>query len=157
MTDAGTIDAEQTTNTRSCPRCGNDVLLSPIRIARSEYVCNDCERKRNKEMRLNGRVTYNERNREHNRSKFSSLYKLAVEKLGSKCGHCGLSDKRVLQVNHLKENVDGIIRRVLDVPSKTLYRMIVDGAADERHVSLLCANCNIIYEYEVGARKECVN
>jgi len=62
---------------------------------------------------------------------------------------CGETDRRVLQVNHLngggaKELRSGSLRA-------QFYRAILDGKRAD--VDLRCANCNIRYEYERGARR----
>jgi predicted component of type VI protein secretion system len=76
-----------------------------------------------------------------------------IAKLGGKCSRCPITDPRVLQINHI--NGDAILDRVK--PSNHLkneyrfYKSILDG--ERTDLNLLCANCNIIYEYEIGRRK----
>ena len=68
--------------------------------------------------------------------------KKAVAKLGGECKHCGMTDIRCLQVDHIngggtKENrtigTNGIIRKV---------------NRGESGYQLLCANCNWIKKHE---------
>jgi len=73
-----------------------------------------------------------------------------IEYLGGKCAKCGLEDWRVLQINH----INGGGNR--DVKSKrgrnyALQQEIVTGKR-EGEFNLLCANCNILYEYERDIR-----
>ncbi len=73
-----------------------------------------------------------------------------IAKLGGECSQCGEIDPRVLQINHLN---GGGYR---DVGRKNLknmvqfYEDIVSGKRTD--IDLRCANCNILYEYERGAR-----
>jgi len=77
--------------------------------------------------------------------------KLAViAKLGGKCVACGMTDPRVLQVNHKN---GGGLKELKRIGSTHIYRGIVLGTRTTDDVDLRCANCNIIYEYERGARR----
>lgn len=74
----------------------------------------------------------------------------AIMILGGKCINCGNSDVRVLQINHkngggnkdFKENSVGVYRRIINHPET------------RKDYDVRCANCNILYEYEVGRRQE---
>src|SRR2546423_119951 len=66
---------------------------------------------------------------------------------GNKCESCGTTDPRVLEVNH--RNGGGSKER----SSKghwTLYLELVHGKRDIVDFNLLCANCNILHEYNQG-------
>lgn len=69
-----------------------------------------------------------------------------VELLGGKCKGCGNTDIRVLQINHL----NGGGRK--EVAGPLFYARILSGERAIDDLDLRCANCNIIYEYEVGRR-----
>jgi len=69
-----------------------------------------------------------------------------IEMLGGKCCNCGNEDIRVLQVNHI--NGGGSEDNKLG----NFYRRIVNGTRKTEDLELLCANCNIIYEYKRGKR-----
>lgn len=76
-----------------------------------------------------------------------------IKKLGGRCICCGENNPFILQVNHI--NGVGKEHR-LEV--KTEYSRILQGEA--AGVNLLCANCNILYEYYRGRRlvpKDCEN
>lgn len=76
---------------------------------------------------------------------------LAITKLGGKCS-CGNKDLRVLQINHINGNLrpdknsSGI--RCPKITRKQLVE-IAKGNLTEG-INVLCANCNIIHEYERG-------
>jgi hypothetical protein len=62
-----------------------------------------------------------------------------LEKFGSACNHCGFTDIRALQIDH----VDGggaAERKILK--KDTLYRAVINDSTNK--YQLLCANCNCI-------------
>jgi hypothetical protein len=72
----------------------------------------------------------------------------AMNMLGGKCVDCGITDVRVLQVNHkagggTKEKLFG----------GDMYRAIISGERKIDDLDVRCANHNIIYEYERGSRR----
>lgn len=67
----------------------------------------------------------------------------AILFLGGECTSCGCDDLRVLEVNHINEKHSRVLRQ------KELHEAI-DGKSENLEVR--CANCNILYEYEVGRR-----
>ena len=72
----------------------------------------------------------------------------AMNILGGKCVDCGITDVRVLQVNHKagggqKEQLFG----------GDMYRAIISGERKTDDLDIRCANHNIIYEYERGKRR----
>ena len=64
--------------------------------------------------------------------------------LGNKCAHCGFSDPRALQIDH----VNGGGRQDLGGRSRnnpTYYKQVIESAKRrEKKYQLLCANCNWI-------------
>jgi len=86
---------------------------------------------------------YNERNRKT---------RLAVIKLlGGCCADCGNTDPRVLQINHI--NGDSKKDRERYSNNQGLYKAILCGERPIDDLNLLCANCNILYDYDTGRRK----
>ena len=88
-------------------------------------------------------------------SRYQSMtgYKLklkVIEMLGGKCCVCGISDPRVLQVNHLKGG--GGKDRAKYGYSSGYWSAIISGRRSTEDLDLRCANCNILYEYERGRR-----
>lgn len=71
---------------------------------------------------------------------------MVIDMLGGKCCKCGNTDIRVLQVNHINGGGSKEVR------GWTLYRKMVSGERKTDDLNLLCANCNIIYEFEQGRR-----
>ena len=72
----------------------------------------------------------------------------AIRILGGKCLDCGLTDIRVLQVNH--KNGGG---RKESRFGTDMYLAIINGKRKTDDLDVRCANHNIIYEYERGSRK----
>ena len=70
----------------------------------------------------------------------------AVEILGGRCVKCGNTDIRVLQINH--KNGGG--RQDRKGRPYRFYREIVNGKRDREGYDVRCANCNILYQYEIG-------
>lgn len=78
------------------------------------------------------------------------IHYLAIDKLGGKCSQCGVLDKRLLQINHMN---GGGIKELRPYPHG-FYRRIVNGKRKTEDLDIRCANCNILYEYERGVRRE---
>jgi hypothetical protein len=74
----------------------------------------------------------------------------ALERLGGRCARCGITDLRVLQISH--RNGDGRLERG-GRQSGGRYQKIALGKRDVNDLELLCANCHIIYEHEMGFRR----
>ena len=65
--------------------------------------------------------------------------------LGGKCVHCGFSDWRAMQVDH----VNGTSRKERINQTYYLYKDIVKSLAEKTNkYQLLCSNCNSIKMYE---------
>ena len=67
----------------------------------------------------------------------------ALRVLGNKCVRCGISDYRVLQVDHI--NGGGVKFAKLGQTGYTLY---IDVVRNPSKYQCLCANCNWIKRYE---------
>lgn len=82
----------------------------------------------------------------YSRTRNRTLRSQVIESLGGKCQHCGFSDSRALQVDHI--NGDGATERKSGKgnPSHTIYRKIL--AKQTEQYQLLCANCNWIKRVE---------
>ena len=66
-----------------------------------------------------------------------------IEHLGGKCNRCGITDVRVLQIDH----INGGGRRELRSLSRHQYYHLVFSDTIGKY-QLLCANCNWIKKYE---------
>ena len=75
--------------------------------------------------------------------------KKVIQKLGGKCARCGETDWRVLQINHI--NGGGTKERARI--GKKIYTDILKGKREGEY-NMLCANCNILYEYNRGRRRD---
>lgn len=76
----------------------------------------------------------------------------AVNKLGGCCAHCGITDLRVLQIDHVYGGGTAE-RKIMSSRWNHLAKVLDD--TDNRY-QLLCANCNWIKRYtnnETGGRK----
>jgi len=72
--------------------------------------------------------------------------------MGGRCVGCKISDPRVLQLNH--KNGGGTKERKGEGwGGAQLVRAILHGSRAVDDLELRCANCNVLYEYEVGRRK----
>lgn len=76
---------------------------------------------------------------------WAELREAVIKKFGASCNRCGLSDKRALQIDHVKGN--GARDRERFPHVKAYYRYLVsDGTKEDYQV--LCANCNMIKKFE---------
>jgi len=103
------------------------------------------------------RIAYHEKYNQEHREEHKLKHKVrtwdiklkVIKLLGGRCRNCNLADARVLQVNHL--NGGGTKERAFRGSNK-FYLGILSGERGVGDLELLCANCNILYEYEVGRR-----
>lgn len=74
----------------------------------------------------------------------------AIVALGGRCAGCGTSDKRVLEINHIRGQ-----NKKVETKGAGKRRLMIRIASGEKvpHVNLLCANCNIIHEFDRGRRQ----
>lgn len=77
------------------------------------------------------------------------LHDKAIDFLGGKCVRCGITDKRVLQINH-KDG--GGSREFKKVGALKLYLMILNGKRPTDDLDVRCANCNLIYKWRKEKR-----
>jgi len=73
-----------------------------------------------------------------------------IELLGGMCTKCKETDYRILQVHHVNGNGKRDYER-FGGPG-AFYRAILKGNRSTKGLSVLCPNCNIIHEYEIGKR-----
>lgn len=77
----------------------------------------------------------------------------AMQKLGWKCANCEETDIRVLQIAHKgTESLGNSKKRGIKHIGVYLYKKIISGEVSNDEVELLCSNCNILYEFEIGRR-----
>ncbi len=72
----------------------------------------------------------------------------AILKLGGVCVVCGITDIRILTINHL----EGRNYRTTVDKNDTFYHRILNGKRDLEDLEVRCYNCNALYEFEMGYR-----
>lgn len=78
-----------------------------------------------------------------------TIKEMVFQKLGSKCAHCGITDKRVFQIDH----IDGGGSKERRIPGNSGIAFYVKVLKDETNkFQILCANCNQIKTVEKRER-----
>lgn len=75
------------------------------------------------------------------------LQRQVVILLGGKCSRCGISDARILTINHLH---GGGVAELKRLTNRVFYRMILAGERTTEDLNVLCVNCNTVHDYECG-------
>lgn len=104
--------------------------------------CLTCERLRGRFRRATSPETL----REYGRKYRYNLRLAALDFLGHQCGECGVTDFRVLQIDHVNGNGAAERRTYGNSPSKILKR-VLNG---DKNYQILCANCNWLKRIEKG-------
>lgn len=74
-----------------------------------------------------------------------------MAKVGNgECRRCKINDIRLLTINHI--NGKDEVAKVKDRYGNSFYLDILLGRRTTDDLEVLCFNCNILYEYERGAR-----
>lgn len=88
------------------------------------------------------------RNIFHSRIRYREKLKLeGIKRLGGKCIKCGITDPRILTINHFFHKRPYRERKTGDNWIEFHMRRI-----DIDDIELRCFNCNILYEHEIGHR-----
>lgn len=93
---------------------------------------------------------YRERHKHEIRAKDRERYRVLrdaiVVALGGACARCGMSDDRVLDIDHVRD--DGRTHRLMH-PGPSVYRAMMRDlrAGITDRYQLLCANCHLIKTY----------
>ncbi len=96
-----------------------------------------------------GRKTTRQREREY-RAKYQHLI---FDLLGSKCSWCGITDLRVIQIDHVNGGGTAERKKPGQKSRWNYYRGIFgEISAGSKNYQLLCANCNWIKRWE---KREC--
>ncbi len=77
----------------------------------------------------------------------------AILKIGDKCAECGITDMRVLQINHLNGG-GGKDQRYYGSGSLGLHRAIVSGRRNTNDLNILCANHNVLFKPNTWAAED---
>ena len=95
-------------------------------------------------MKIRNRVV----DRRTERLRYRKWRHLQLEILGGRCSKCGITDKRVLQIDHVQGDGNLAHNKLGKMPPKKVFRLIEESLAkDENRFQLLCANCNWIKRY----------
>jgi len=127
---------------RTCARCGKEFIAT---CKPQKYCSPQC---RNVQIAVTYARKHPEKVRLVTLVSHIRLRKRVLEKFGGKCIRCGIDDWRVLQLNHLN---GGGTKEHKAKSRDRFYREILTGKRDE-DFNILCANCNILYEYDRGKR-----
>ncbi len=86
----------------------------------------------------------------YRRGKYGNRKKEIFKLLGDKCKHCGITDIRVLQIDHINGGGCSEIKEKRTHGTMNYYylQMITNEDAFLKKYQLLCANCNWIKRYE---------
>lgn len=117
---------------------------------------------RTKDVRLENRKAYYAKTSDHHSTKRrerAARYKDQVYKLlGYICSHCGFSDVRALQVDHIKGGGNEARKKAGTNESCTMYMGILKHPSPTDEFQILCANCNWIKRHEnkeIGGKRKC--
>lgn len=115
-----------------------------LQVYRSRYY------EKNKRRLLGNKHTYNATHRpqlrETEKAYRKRLRDAVLVLLGGVCVRCGFSDRRALQIDHIKGN--GFIERKILQTLPALCRKILRMNDPSREYQILCANCNWIKRVE---------
>ena len=85
----------------------------------------------------------------YNRKRHWELRLRAILKLGGNCILCGITDLRLLTINHKQgRNYRTTIDR-----GDAFYHRILSGERNLGDLEIRCYNCNALYEFEIGYRQ----
>jgi len=130
---------------KHCYKCGIELTEENAHYngRKKRNLCKECHNKM-------GRKYYHyspEISREYHRKQHSEITAKIFSFLGNKCVHCGIDDKRVLQIDHVNNNGADDKRRFGSF-STNYRRHVLDRLLNgSKEYQLLCANCNIIKVY----------
>lgn len=128
-----------------CTRCGIKNKTEYIKCEK----CRDKERIYMKEKRQKDPL-FRQRQYDKRSSIMWKQHKQAIKIMGGVCVNCNENNILVLQINHL--NGGGIQEYNYGKTHRSVYRDIIDGKRNISDLDIRCSNCNILYEYERGAR-----
>ena len=105
--------------------------------------CKTCAYEKDKEARRRYNNANPETSRKIDRDSRARVRQRVLDKFGGKCGRCGFSDSRALQVDHVN---GGGKRELKNVTRAAYLKKVLSDTTDT--YQLLCANCNWIKRYE---------
>ncbi len=122
---------------KHCTKCGNEIL----KVRKDGWLlCSDCNKAYQASVRARNRDKINEKVRE----RILRLRREAIEFLGGSCTMCGISDIRVLEIDHI--NGGGRAERT-KLTGQVFHYAILNGKRRTDDLQVLCANCHAIKTY----------
>jgi polyribonucleotide nucleotidyltransferase len=113
-----------------------------INKQQKEYSCKNEVKERRREIQKNYYYNNTEKRKDCINSYHKRLKDAIFDILGRKCVHCGFSDMRALQLDHVNGG-GGKERKINN--GQIRYLMILKKLAeDSKEYQILCANCNWI-------------
>jgi hypothetical protein len=90
----------------------------------------------------------------HQSIKFISLQMISGQII-PQCSRCGINDIRILTINHDngKNGLDKALMTGRKPRYTAIYKHIFSGKRKTDDLSIMCYNCNMLYDYETGKRK----
>jgi len=152
---------------KRCSKCRRSLPPSNFHIDRQKgnslcSRCNFCRKfdrmlnyQKNKEKVLRQTDEWAKKHREYlrmfGRRKRIKLMIEIFSLIGQSCARCGITDKRILQIDHIKGN-GYAMRKIVKGTSQYEFMLghIKKGSEDYQ---ILCANCNLIEGIEKGYKK----
>lgn len=142
---------------KTCRDCGVEKPLTEFPGRRKDgYIhsyCKPCNNARGQAWRMANPERYNAslamqsgRRKEYRKGWRQGRRSKILALLGDKCVHCGFSDERALQIDHVDGG--GHTERVALGGQSTFYAKLLREGTDG--YQLLCANCNWIKRAERG-------
>ena len=128
---------------RFCPRCGQGFIVDSNHL--KIYCSTNC---RDRDNTKNWREKHPLRSEVHRVQKRIKQRKKLIQKLGGKCVQCNETDWRLLQINHVNGGGRNERERI---GQRGIHNNILQSKKLSKY-NLLCANCNILYEYEKERR-----
>lgn len=111
----------------------------------------DLEREQRLERNRNWRELHREQIQVQQRKSYMDLRHMVVERLGGKCVQCGFADLRALCIDHI--NGGGTKERKNFNMYRYYGKILQDVEQGTGEYQILCANCNLIKEFELRAEK----
>ena len=128
-----------------CRHCGGQLAEGSTYYCK---ICIDYNRRKGRQY-VNSVKGKSRRRLHHHITKFKALQKVSGERVPI-CARCGIKDVRILTINHNdgKQAIDMKHRNKKRLTYKTIYGLINSGKRETKDLSVLCYNCNILYEHE---------
>ena len=156
-----------TQKVKKCQACKETLLQEAFGIDTQKKsgltsYCKHCRRKsriaqykKHKERELRETTKYYYKNKEklklHHQNKMRSILGEIYDILGKKCQLCGISDMKVLQIDHIHGG--GNYQRKILTGDKGYQFILKEVKSGSDNYRILCANCNLLEAIKLGLRQ----